>query len=87
MAIVWIPPLLRDLTGGQETVVVPGANVRQLIEGLEELHPGLRDRLCEGDRLKPGVAVTVDGLVAPLGIYQVVQPNSEVHFLPAIGGG
>jgi sulfur-carrier protein len=85
---VWIPPLLRDLTCGVETVHIDGGpSVRQVVDALELLHPGIKGRLCEGDVLRPGLAVIVDGLVAPLGLGQPVGPHSEVHFLPAIGGG
>ena len=87
MARVWIPALLRDVTGGAETVIVPGASVRQVIEELERLHPGARARLCEGDALRAGLAAVVDNEVARLGLLQPVGPDSEVHFLPAIGGG
>ncbi len=87
MATVWIPSLLRDLTGGRETVTVPGASVRQVIDELDRLHPGVRDRLCDGDALRPGLAVIVDSEVARLGLLQPVGPDSEVHFLPAIAGG
>ena len=87
MPVVWIPSLLRELTGGRDTVTVPGATVRQVIEELERLHPGLRERLCEGGELRPGLAVVVDGQVARLGPRAPVGPESEVHFLPALGGG
>jgi sulfur-carrier protein len=87
MARVWIPPLLRDLTGGQETVTVPGARVSQIIEELDRRYPGIEARLCDGDGLRPGMVVVVDTSVAALGLLQPVGPNSEVHFLPAIGGG
>ena len=87
MATVWIPPLLRDLTGGTPTVSADGASVRQLVDALEGLYPGIKARLCQADSLRPGMTVVVDGLVAPLGLLQVVKPDSEVHFLPAIGGG
>ena len=87
MARVWIPSLLRDVTGGQETVTVPGASVRQVIDELDRLHPGVRDRLCDGDALRSGLAVVVDNEVARLGLLQPVGPDSEVHFLPAIAGG
>ena len=87
MAAVWIPPLLRDLTGGLESVNVSGSTVRQLIDQFDELHPGIKARLCDSGALRPGLAVVVDGLVAPLGLLQSVRPDSEVHFLPAIGGG
>jgi molybdopterin synthase sulfur carrier subunit len=87
MPRVWIPPLLRELTGGQETVVVPGARVREVILELDRLHPGIKDRLCDANGLRPGIAVIVDTQITRLGLAQLVGPDSEVHFLPAIGGG
>jgi molybdopterin synthase sulfur carrier subunit len=87
MATVWIPSLLRQLTGGRERVPVAGSTVGQLIEQLDAMYPGLGARLSDGDTLRPGLAVVVDGQVATLGQAQPVAQNSEVHFLPAIGGG
>jgi molybdopterin synthase sulfur carrier subunit len=87
MATVWIPSLLRQLTAGREAVTVAGTTVRQLIEQLDAMYPGLRARLTDGDTLRPGLAVVVDGQVATLGLAQPVAQESEVHFLPAIGGG
>ena len=87
MATVWIPSLLRDLTDGKQIVTVAGATVAQLIESLEQSHPGFRERLCAGDALRAGMAVVVDTEVAKLGLQQPVSDKSEVHFLPAIGGG
>lgn len=87
MATVWIPSLLRELTGGKETVIVSGANVHQVIEALDRVFPGIKDSLCERDELRSGIAVAVDGQMASLGLMQPVAEGSEVHFLPAIGGG
>jgi molybdopterin synthase sulfur carrier subunit len=87
MPTIWVPPLLRDLTGGRETVVVSGANVLQVIEALDRLHPGVKERLCEGDELRSGIAVVVDTQLAPRGLLQPLTERSEVHFIPAIGGG
>jgi molybdopterin synthase sulfur carrier subunit len=87
MATVWIPSLLRDLTNGRQTVAVPGATVRQVIEALDRLYPGLRDRLCDANGLRPGMSVAVDTQVARLGLAEPVGPTAEVHFLPAVGGG
>lgn len=87
MAVVWIPPLLRDLTGGQETVTVAGATVRQIVEALDQRFPGIKARVCDNDGMRPGIAVAVDTQVARLGLLQPVGENSEVHFLPAIAGG
>lgn len=87
MALVWIPPLLRDLTGGRETDHAPGANVGQIIDSLEQHFPGVRGRLCKDGGLRPGLAVSIDGQVARFGMLESVGPDSEVHFLPAIAGG
>ncbi len=87
MATVWIPAPMRDLTGGQARVVVPGRTVRQVIANLEVAYPGTRERLMEGDALSPLVAVAVDGEVSGLGLLQPVGESSEVHFVPAVSGG
>ncbi|HET6383931.1 MAG TPA: MoaD/ThiS family protein [Armatimonadota bacterium] len=87
MASVHIPSLLQDLTGGADEVTAPGATVGELIEALEERFPGLRDRLCDGRRLRPAVAVWVDGEPSREGLLQALTDHSDVHFLPAISGG
>jgi molybdopterin synthase sulfur carrier subunit len=87
MAVVWIPSLLRDLTGGQQTVTVPGTTVREVIAELNRLFPGIELRLCENDDLRPGLAVAVDGQLASSGLFEPVGMNSELHFLPVVGGG
>jgi molybdopterin synthase sulfur carrier subunit len=87
MATVFIPALMRKLTGGKATVDVSGANVREIVNNLEELHPGLKERLVDKWKLKSNITVAVDGQVTPLGMLEKVGEKSEVHFLPAIGGG
>ena len=56
MPQVFIPPLLRNLTNGQETVRVAGETVGQLIDQLELMFPGMRAGLCQGNELRPGLA-------------------------------
>ena len=46
MATVFIPALIRDLTGGQTRVIVPGNSVREVITQLETRFPGIAGRLC-----------------------------------------
>ena len=87
MATVFIPSLMRKLTDDRETVVVPGSTVREIINNLEAEHPGMKDQLVDKFRLKGNITVAVDGEVSPLGILEKVGEDSEVHFLPAIGGG
>ena len=87
MPRVFIPPLLRPLTGGASEVDVEASSVRQVIAALDERFPGIRERLCEGEQFRPGLAVAVDGRMSSVGLLQKVRPESEVHFLPAVGGG
>ena len=89
MPEVWIPPRMQVLTWGHKTVQVDGASVRQVINNLEKDYPGIKARLCEEDGmdLLPGIAVIVDGETSQLGLLERVGEDSEVHFLPALGGG
>lgn len=75
------------MTGGLGEVEVAGGTVRAVIEGLEQRFPGLRDRLCQGDELAPALQVSVDHVMGQRGLRAKVGPESEVHFLPAFGGG
>lgn len=87
MAVVWIPPLMRDLTSGQHKVEVPGGTLAQVVNNLEREYPGLKERICEDDQIKPELAIAVDGVITQLGLLERVGEDSEVHILPAIGGG
>lgn len=87
MATVWIPPLMRALTDGQQMVEVEGSSVRELVEALDERFPGIAERIVEEDRIRPGLSVAVDGAVQNRGLRAAVQPESEVHFVPAMSGG
>ncbi|MBI2885608.1 MAG: MoaD/ThiS family protein [Chloroflexi bacterium] len=87
MAIVYIPALMRGLTGGAEKVTVPGSSLRQVIHNLEAVYPGMQARLLQGDDLSPALSVAVDGEVVRLGLLAPVGEQSEVHFLPAMSGG
>jgi molybdopterin synthase sulfur carrier subunit len=87
MAVVWIPALLRDLTGGEAKANVPGETVRQVIANLEQAYPGIEARLCDEGRLRPDISVVVDGRVSQQKLRHRLAEASEVHFLPAISGG
>jgi sulfur-carrier protein len=84
---VYIPALLRTLTGGRASLEVEGSTVRQVIDNLEQAWPGVRDRLLDEGKLRPNISVAVDGEVTPMGLIEAVGPASEVHFIAAIKGG
>lgn len=79
--------MLRPLADGKDSLEVEGSNVREVVNNLEAIAPGLRAQLVEGGALKPNLAVAVDGSVAPLGLLERVDPDSEIHFVAAISGG
>lgn len=87
MARVFIPTMLQSMTGGVKQVDFQASTVRQVIDQLDRLFPGMKDRLVEEGRIRPNLAVAVDGDVARLGLLEKVGENSEVHFVPAISGG
>lgn len=87
MATVFIPTQMRQITGGAAQVEVPGESVREIVKQLEQQFPGMQARLCHEDRLAPQLQVTVDNQLSQRGLLAKVGPQSEVHFLPAIGGG
>ena len=87
MPTVFVPPLMQKLTDGKPTVQVQGTSVREVVDNLDQAYPGTKARLVDGFKLKPNISVAVDGEVSPIGILQKVREDSEVHFLPAIGGG
>ena len=87
VARVFIPAGVRSLTDGEEIIEADGKNVREVIDCLDRLYPGIKARLCHDDELAPGLSVIVGGSVSSMGLLQRVDADSEVHFLPAIGGG
>ena len=87
MVTVFVPTMLQPLTGGVQQVDVEAGNIRQVVDQLEELYPGMKERLTEDGRIKRNLAVSIDGEIARLGLLEKVGEHSEVHFVPAIGGG
>lgn len=87
MANVYIPAAWRDLTGQVAHVELGGDSLAQIVAALEARFPGIAERICEGDTIAAGLAVSIDGAIASRGLWATVEPASEIHFLPAIGGG
>ena len=87
VATVYIPTMLLPVTGGVKQASVEAGNVRQLINGLEEQFPGIKERLMENNQVMSNLAVSIDGEVARMGLLEKVGEISEVHFVTAISGG
>lgn len=87
MPTVWIPPLLQDLTDGREVIEADGASLGALVDDLDARFPGLAHRLLDDGKLRPQIAVTIDGVVAGRRRGTPIDPGAEVHFVPAMSGG
>ena len=87
MTTVRIPQPMQIYTQDLDVVQVDGKNVRILINELEKSFPGMKDALVEDEKLRPGVAIVLDGKISQLGLLQPLSEENEVVFIPAISGG
>lgn len=87
MPIVAIPSLMQNLTDGEESVTICGATIREVIDNLEIRYPGTKAKLCDGDRIRPGIAIYVNGILTRSNLREPIDVDAELHFLPAISGG
>ena len=81
MAQVVLNGNLRQLSGGQGEFELDVDTVRQLFDRLGELYPELAPHLEES------IAVAIDGAIFQDALFASIEPDSEVHLIPKIGGG
>ncbi len=87
---VRIPTPLRKLTGEQDTITAEGDTLAQLIDALEGMHPGLKERICdETGELRRFVNVYVNGEDVRFmsGLETELESDAEVSIVPAVAGG
>ena len=87
MATVFIPSLMRNVTGGKDRVEVEGDNLRQIVDNLERDYPGMRALLVQAGDIADGIALAVNGEPSEIGLLMEVPEGGEVQILPAIAGG
>ena len=87
MPTVFIPAQLRELSGGIQSVELDARNVREIVNQLDQRFPGFKDRICTDGNISPSLQVSIDRVMTSRGMIAKVKPHSEVHFIPAIGGG
>lgn len=90
MAIeVRIPTILRTYTDGAKAVDASGATLAGLIDNLEENHPGIKDRLLEGEQLRRFVNIYVNDEDVRFigGLKATLSDGDQIVVLPAVAGG
>jgi molybdopterin converting factor small subunit len=86
---VRIPTPLRTLTSGEEQVKASGATVQDVIDTLEQKHPGIRERLLDDKGVRRFVNIYVgDEDIRFLdGLKTKLSGGEEISIVPAIAGG
>ncbi len=90
MAIeVRIPTILRTYTGGEKAVEASGSTLNELIDDLESNHPGIKDRLIDGEDLRRFVNLYVNDEDVRFtgGLGTELSDGDQVVVLPAVAGG
>lgn len=87
---VRIPTTMRPLTGGEKQVPVESGTLSNVIDALEAAHPGMGDRLLDGDgslRKFVNVFVDDDDVRYLEGLDTKVGDGLTVSIIPAVAGG
>ena len=87
---VRIPSVLRNLTGGKETIAVAARTVDEAINAVEAAHPGLKARLCDDQgklRRFVNVFVAEEDIRFLEGQATAVKDGDLIDIVPAIAGG
>ncbi|HEV7665567.1 MAG TPA: MoaD/ThiS family protein [Chloroflexota bacterium] len=90
MANVRVPSMLRPTVGGERSVAAEGATLRELIENVNQRHPGFAGQLLETTgKQRPFVNIYVnDEDVRYLkGLDTAVEAADVISILPAVAGG
>ncbi|HEU4918370.1 MAG TPA: MoaD/ThiS family protein [Candidatus Limnocylindrales bacterium] len=78
--------LVSLIPGTRHATEVDAATVREAIDRLDELTPGLRNRLVDaGPVLRRHINVYVDR--EPATLDTPLPPGATVHVIPAVSGG
>ncbi len=72
----------KSYTDGVSEFEIFVSNVRQLIRQLDEKYPGLGSEINSG-----ALSISIDGDIYQDAFMEDLQPDSEITFLPKIGGG
>lgn len=81
MATVVVPRGLLHRTGGAARLHVEASDVRGLLRELERRFPGL------AQEIESRCQIAIDGELLSDAWLETLEPESEVHLLPQIGGG
>ena len=80
--IILTDSLSKQFTDGNSDFEIVASSVRSLIRELDNRYPGLGTQISDGT-----LSVAIDGDIYQDAFLEELHPESEVAFLPKIGGG
>jgi len=80
--IILTDSLSKKFTDGNSDFEIVAPSVRSLIRELDNRYPGLGTQISDGT-----LSVAIDGDIYQDAFLEELHPDSEVAFLPKIGGG
>ena len=80
--IILTDSLSKRFTDGNNDFDIVAPSVRSLIRELDNRYPGLGTQISDGT-----LSVAIDGDIYQDAFLEELKPDSEVAFLPKIGGG
>ena len=80
--IILTDSLSKQFTEGNSDFEIVAPSVRSLIRELDNRYPGLGTQISDGT-----LSVAIDGDIYQDAFLEELHPDSEVAFLPKIGGG
>ena len=89
MAIVKIPTPLRNLTENKTEIQMNGRTIIELIENLDSIYTGIKDKILENGKLKHFVNVYVNGEDIRYidSLETTIDNYDEISIVPAVAGG
>ncbi len=87
MATILLPRSLVSLIpAAPRRCEVEATSVAEAIDRLDEVAPGIRNRLIDaGPTIRRHINVFVDGV--PASLATPLEPESTIHVIPAVSGG
>jgi molybdopterin synthase sulfur carrier subunit len=86
-----VPTILRTFTGGEKLVTGAGDTLAAFIDNVDGSHPGLKERIVEGEpeelRRFVNVYVNDEDVRFTGGLTTAVKDGDVVVVLPAVAGG
>lgn len=84
---VYIPTALRSYTGRKPLLELSGRTLAELLDVIEQHHPGLRFRVIdEQDGIRDHIKLFVNSEQV-LSLQTELRPQDEIHIICALSGG